>query len=343
FAEECVENAWPPKPDRLIKTYVVNLDEPATQRWNSIVSLHIPEIKDLIDSLKLFLLEISPEFKFLIDIIDTELPGIADTLPAPYGDEIKGISQASGIPLVIAQDQNGKVYHGRNLDFGFPLSWRNITWPLAEKLRTVTIQVNFTQNGKLLFETTTFVGYVGVLTGVKPNVFSVSMNERYGFQGGYVGLIEWIFNINRAQSFNTLAVRDVLTKSSSYSDAVEYLSKTVILAPCYYILGGPESGQGIIITRSRKISDYFEMLGKDNLWFIIETNYDNWKPQPSGDDRLTPAIRCMKKYGLQNVTFASLFNVFSSRPVLNKSTVYTALIELSTGRLESYLQFCIDS
>ncbi|CAF4725963.1 unnamed protein product, partial [Rotaria socialis] len=42
------------------------------------------------------------------------------------------------------------------------------------------------------------------------------------------------------------------------------------------------------------------------------------------------------------VTFESLFNVFSSRPVLNKLTVYTALMEPATGRLESFWQYCRD-
>ncbi|CAF4930782.1 unnamed protein product, partial [Rotaria socialis] len=59
-------------------------------------------------------------------------------------------------------------------------------------------------------------------------------------------------------------------------------------------------------------------LGKDNLWFLIETNYDNWKKPPFFDDRITPCIKCMKMKGKNQVTFESLFNVFSSRPVLNK-------------------------
>ena len=82
---------------------------------------------------------------------------MADTLPAPYGDEMKGISQATGVPLgkkslytkrkefllstfvgeivlynifyeiftlctsIVAQDQNGNILHGRNLDFGLLL------------------------------------------------------------------------------------------------------------------------------------------------------------------------------------------------------------------------------
>ena len=85
--------------------------------------------------------------------------------------------------------------------------------------------------------------YIGVITGIRPGVFSISMNERYGLKGGYIGLIEWIFNINRNQSFVTFAMRDMLTKAESYDQAVKYLAEVKLTAPCYYILAGPKSGQ----------------------------------------------------------------------------------------------------
>ena len=69
------------------------------------------------------------------------------------------------------------------------------------------------------------------------------MNERYGLKGGYIGLIEWIFNINRNQSFVTFAMRDMLTKAETYDQAVQYLAEVKLTAPCYYILGGPKPGQ----------------------------------------------------------------------------------------------------
>ncbi len=74
----------------------------------------------------------------------------------------------------------------------------------------------------------------------------------------------------------------------------------------------------MIITRSRNGSDDIKPLGKDNLWFLAETNYDNWKKQPIFDDRLTPCIKCMQAKGKNQVTFESLFNVLASRPMLNK-------------------------
>jgi len=76
--------------------------------------------------------------------------------------------------------------------------------------------------------------------------------------------------------------------------------------------------EGAVITRARIGSDNITRLGTDSLWFVAETNYDNWKPQPIFDDRLTPCIKCLKQKGQSQVNFESLFNVLSSRPMLNK-------------------------
>lgn len=84
--------------------------------------------------------------------------------------------------------------------------------------------------------------YIGVITGVRPGVFSISMNERYGLKGGYIGLIEWIFDINRNQSFVTFAMRDMLTTAQTYDQAVQFLTNVKLTAPCYYILAGPKAG-----------------------------------------------------------------------------------------------------
>jgi acid ceramidase len=362
FGEQCLSDQWPPKPDRVLPTYIVNLDVPPQERWKAVTAVYKDQLNDLLAYMKAFIVEVSPDLKFLIDLVDTKLPVLADELPAPYGDEMKGISQASGLKLgevvlynifyevssfctsIVAQDQNGNIFHGRNLDFGGFMGWDklNHTWALAEKLRTLMVQINYTQNGQVLFKTTTFLGYVGSLTGIKPGVFSVSINSRMAADGGYIGLIEWIYNLNRSQSFITFAIRDMLTHSQSYDQSVKYLSEVPLIAPCYYIVAGTKPKQGVIISRARNESAGIQLLGKDNSWFIIETNYDNWKPQPIFDDRLTPCIKCMQAKGRNQVSFEILFNVLSSRPMLNKQTVYTSLMEPATGRFEGYWQLCRD-
>lgn len=69
------------------------------------------------------------------------------------------------------------------------------------------------------------------------------MNERYGLKGGYIGLIEWIFDINRNQAFVTFAMRDMLTTAQTFDQAVKYLAEVKLSAPCYYILAGPNPKQ----------------------------------------------------------------------------------------------------
>lgn len=81
------------------------------------------------------------------------------------------------------------------------------------------------------------------MTGVKPGIASVSINERNIAKGGYIGLIEWILNINRNQSFITFAIRDMLTNAQSYDEVVQYLTQVPLLAPCFYIVAGPKTGQ----------------------------------------------------------------------------------------------------
>ncbi len=81
------------------------------------------------------------------------------------------------------------------------------------------------------------------MTGIKPGVFSVSINERNALRGGYIGLLEWLLNTNRNQSFITFAIRDMLTKSESYDQTVKYLAEVPLVAPCYYIIAGPKPGQ----------------------------------------------------------------------------------------------------
>ena len=81
------------------------------------------------------------------------------------------------------------------------------------------------------------------MTGIKPGIFSVTLNTRFDLEGGYIGIIEWLYNLDRQQSFVTFAMRDMLTNAGTYDEAVEYLSEIPLIAPCYYILAGSQSNQ----------------------------------------------------------------------------------------------------
>ncbi|XP_070554170.1 acid ceramidase-like [Ptychodera flava] len=358
FTEDCRNDMYPPKPETKVPTYVVNLDADPKDRWKEVVTDKTEEFKYMLTVVK----NLTGSFfqGSLIDFIDKNFPSIVSGLPAPYGDEIIGIAAATGIPLgevvlynvfyelftlctsIIGEDPNGKLYHARNLDFGLFLGWDigNDTWWMSEALRPLVVNIDYQRGGKTVYQAVHFTGYVGILTGIKPHVFTVTMNERFNIDGGYIGFIEWVLG-KRDAKWVGFITRDAMESCNSYSEAMDLLANHKVLAPAYFILGGNQSGEGAVITRDRnKAVDVWHMNDTGHPWFILETNYDHWKAPLFLDDRRTPATKCMNKLTQQNVGIAGIFNVLNTKPMLNKLTTYTAVMQVNSGHLETYLRYC---
>ncbi|XP_009584070.1 PREDICTED: N-acylethanolamine-hydrolyzing acid amidase-like, partial [Fulmarus glacialis] len=106
-------------------------------------------------------------------------------MPQPFAGEILGLCKALGISLgdgvllnfayestafctsIVAQDDKGNIYHGRNLDYDF-----------VDILKKITIDVQFIKSGQIAYQGTTFLGYVGLWTGQSPHKFTISGDER---------------------------------------------------------------------------------------------------------------------------------------------------------------------
>ncbi|XP_060074170.1 acid ceramidase-like [Ylistrum balloti] len=363
FMEECVNNAYPPPASHKVPTYVVNLDLPAAQRWTHVVKDKGPQIKNLLNEFKSFITDIFHGSQAIVDFIDKAGPLVDETLPQPFADEMRGIANVTGLKLgeivffnvfyefftvctsIVAQDPTGKLYHVRNLDFGLFLGWdiKNNTWSVTELLRPMVIMVDFQKGGETVFKSINFAGYVGILTAIKPKLFTLTMNERFNKDGGYIGLLEWIAGQRTGQWMGFLT-RNVMEKASSYLEAKVMLQNTEMLAPAYFILGGNATSgpfqQGCVITRAREYPvDVWDMESA-NGWYILETNYDHWEAPLFLDDRRTPAHHCMGNMTQQGVSIKGLYNVLSSRPVLNKLTTYSALMQVDSGHFEAWLQYC---
>ncbi|XP_068210078.1 acid ceramidase-like [Palaemon carinicauda] len=359
----CETSAYPPDEKNLVPTYVVNLDLSPLQRWAPLViekrhMLHslIDDVTDLMESLA---------GKKIFSTIMKNLDSLAATLPYPYYEEIIGIAGYSNLPpsvitmynvfyevftlctSIVAQDADGNIFHGRNLDTGLFLGWdkKNKTWKVAELLHPLTVNLQFEKEGKIIFESTSFVGYVGILTAVQKGSFSLSLNKRFSWNGGFMGLLEWILFEDHSQSWVSFLTREVMQEAKDYEDAKQILSKTRLLAPVYFILGGTKPGEGCIITRDR---DHFELMNLwttkngSGSWYLVQTNYDHWKQAPFFDDRRTPANQCMVDGGAKNASVGLIYNVLSTKPVLNKETIYTTLMSAQSGEFSSWLRYCPD-
>ncbi|XP_054990390.1 acid ceramidase isoform X2 [Sorex araneus] len=318
-------------------------------------------LKIIVNSLKNVVNAFVPSGK-IMEIVDQKLPGLLGNFPGPYEEEMRGIAAVTGVPLgeiisfnifyelftictsIITEDKKGHLLHARNMDFGVFLGWNtnNNSWVVTEELKPLTVNLDFQRNNKTVFKASSFAGYVGMLTGIKPGLFSLTLNERFSPSGGYMGILEWMLGKKDAMWIGFIT-RSVLENSTSYEEAKNILTKTKILAPAYFILGGNKSGEGCVITRGRKQSlDVYELDPKLGRWYVVQTNYDRWKNPFFLDDRRTPAKNCLNRTTQENISLATLYDVLSTKPVLNKLTVFTTLMDVTKGHFETHLRDCPD-
>lgn len=309
---------------RNVKSYNINLDVAPDNRWNEVVDDFAVFLPELIPALKQYIPEeVLPLLAIVGDAVDTYLP-------EPYAAEILGIGQRSkvavgdiamlniiydllaGCTSIVAEDEAGHIYHARNLDYQFTAILQNIT-----------LIANFQRGGKTLYTGTTYAGYTGLLTGQRPHVFSVSLDQR---DAGRHWMNAAAALLAKNASVVSFLIRNALENAQSYSEAVDILSHTTFIAPSYIIVAGTKSGEGAVITRDRISARDVWTLDPPERWFLVETNYDHWEPPPKDDDRRDPANQHMNKIGRQSISLDTLFSVLTTPPVLNKSTTYTTLM-----------------
>uniref|UniRef100_A0A8D0BIP6 N-acylethanolamine-hydrolyzing acid amidase n=1 Tax=Salvator merianae TaxID=96440 RepID=A0A8D0BIP6_SALMN len=304
----------------------VSLDSPPETRWDPVLSRFDPvflkaAFNEIIDT---------TVPKWVHPVIRLAAEELESFIPQPFAGEIRGLCNALGLNVgdglllnlayessafctsIVAQDSNGHIYHGRNLDYIF-----------GNILRKITIDVNFLKDGKVKFRGTTFFGYLGLWTGQSPNKFTVSGNER-DKGAWWENAIAAFLQRNSPVSW---LVRTVLTEAEDFESAAFTLSKTPLIADVYYIIGGTRPGEGAVITRKRSgPADIWPLDPLAGGWYRVETNYDHWKTPPPFDDRRTPAIKALNATGQENINIETLYKVLSVYPVLNHLTVYTTVM-----------------
>merc|ERR1712125_15539 len=100
------------------------------------------------------------------------------------------------------------------MDFFAGMEFSNI-------LKQVVFIADWQRNGTTLFKTTSYAGYVGVLSGMKEGAFSITIDTHF-----YPGRITQIFNeiIYALEYSNSSTVaflaRDTLATTTNWKDAV---------------------------------------------------------------------------------------------------------------------------
>lgn len=238
--------------------YIVNLDFPASERWHFLVD-YKKEINELIQCY----LNDFEGADFLFDSIDAYKQAI---ISQEYLDEIEfiaSISDFSANQVLIANlyydilkfyfgctafaiENNGNILHCRNLDW----------WTENNFLSQHSKVFDFQRKGKTIFKTVGWVGFVGALSGIKPQKFSLTLNAVLSNDSP---------EIAAPVSF---LLRDILDSAHTFDEAKKALETTTIASDCLLLLSGTKSNEMVVIERTPK--RFATRTAKDN--FIIVTN-----------------------------------------------------------------------
>lgn len=202
------------------------------------------------------------------------------------------------------------------------------------QLKDLTINVDFVKNGKLVYRSTTWAGYVGILTAVVPKVCTVAINYRR--TNSY--FITNVWNALYGSWPIGFLVRHTLETENSYGTIKCYLSNSSLISPCYITISGTIAGQGIILTRSRSGVDRKDRLTSTNRDYIVQTNLDNDRRDDENVENITYSLQRLSEVDklMQNYISMSLNNLimfFGRWPIINDTTIYVSAICADTGEI----------
>jgi len=245
-----------------------------------------------------------------------------------------GYEVSDACTSIVAQTPQGKILHARNLDF-----WAGMGF--TDSLKNLTFIANYQSKGKTVFYATTFAGFVGVLSGMKPGAFSVTIDTRFYPQGLYEIFYEIVAAMTEKNaSLVSLLSRRVFENENDWNAAVENLSNVPLIADVYYITAGVSAGQGAVISRNRMNATNVWILDSPSRWFEVQTNYDHWQQPPWFDDRVVPANNAMSMIGQGAISLSGMMQVLSVKPVLNIQTTYSILASPADGIYKCYTRWC---
>lgn len=335
FAAFCLVTLVASNPgDKVAPRYVVNLDLAPEKRWQHIVPDFKDELKSILDWINK---EIKPLAKYSQRLQN------ATKMPQEFVDEIRGLAEAGGFNYsdvyqanflyelqhgntdpractsIVAEKSNGTIMHVRNQDLSYP------------GLDKITIDVEFQRGGKTIFYGTTFVGYVGVPTGMTPNGYSVAAHTRFALHTQD----ECIAAAEKGGQIIGQNIRKILEYHSDFKTGTTMLATEEFIIDCYLICAGMNHNEGKVITRNMDdAQDVWQLT--DNRWFEVETNWDHWKIPFDGRRKFVNTQ--MNKTTAEKVDMDYMYGIVSTPPAFAGDTVYTSKMVPSLNYYQSILR-----
>jgi acid ceramidase len=306
---------------------IVNLDLPPSKRWAFLV-----DYKEEVNQLLQYYLDDFSGAKWIFESVDEYTKNVISN---DYLDEIEYISSLSNFTAnevlianlyydilkfylgctAFAVENNNMIYHSRNLD------WHTDNNILSEHSRIF----NFQRNGRTIFKSVGWLGFIGALSGIKPGKFSLTLNAVLSHDTGEI-----------AQPVSFL-LRDILDSAASFAEARERLESTIIASDCLILLSGTKPKEMVVIERTPK---RFSTRLPENGYIVVTNDYKQLQNNTIGKsilqttscgryDRTEELIRINPPRNIQQC-----FKILQDEKIKMNITVQQMVFENATGEIE---------
>lgn len=272
-----------------------------------------------------------PFFSYLHKM-NLSLPSDETMLKTASSPQFLKMFPSFGCTGIIARDENdGTVWHARNLDLGFQHWIQNLTYNAI-----------FKKGGKEIFTGQMIFPLQQIGTGMRrgPNGYSYEFNARYGDTAMDSKTLMTNLYHERRKPGGWIA-RKILENTDNYEDAVKAFSNTPIPGREYAIISGVKNG--VILAREPDSVAYTMDLGKNR--YILMTNFDYlyndpkewfmWEKEVSRRERAQRILNESKV-----ITPALLQEVITDEQVQIGATVFQAMMSVQHNTYNTTLPHC---
>jgi hypothetical protein len=332
-----------------LKQFDINLEE-NKYMWNKLI---LERKQDLIELNKIVKIFLSPNF--INNIYDTWI------VEQKYLDEIYQISEISGLSVAdiininrffifgsfctsaIISTRNQEFIHLRYLDIYYP----GIE-PYIEKIKDFLLELHFyDKSNKVIFKAVSFVGFIGVLTGINKNCtlsLNCKVNTSPPDKNPTFTKIKKIFTLKKVPC---ILIREILENDFNYEKTTELLKQTNLSTPCFiimaynsYKINKYKYTEPCNIFVISKYFNFYKIISRIchlnlNDYFLVQTNNENCETISSSKNPLLISSNERQNYLEQKLisTFTDNTNIIYptnnliyilKNKILFNSTLYTS-------------------
>lgn len=204
--------------------------------------------------------------------------------------------------------------------------FRTMDWdlPLLKPL-TVLLSIKAKGSGEILWEGVGWAGSVGILTGVKQGLASLSVNfrpyESLGFPQSYLKASQRL--MEGAWPIGHLC-RQVLERSTSYKDLKDCLETAALVAPTYLTICSADD-QGARILRSPSSFRTVSLEADEEC--LVQTNGDFYPGYTDSKNVFASKERCALMKSLSPSSLDDLVSQAMVSPVLSPICLYACVMD----------------